>query len=402
MGLTWVVCAALCGCSDFPGFGNVPADYPPPPLYDLGLHQAPAYVARVLQPARGIPLVLAHPRLGQPAIRTPGETFDVSWIAPALGGSPMATADAVSIELDGAALAPTILPACDGDGICNVAVTVPAVAPGVHELCVTLPAARVCSPSAVAVVTSYADPATIIHFSDAHVGDGDSETQFAFAIDRMNALDPPADFAIFTGDGANNGSEAQRMAFVEQLARLQLPVFVTTGNHDYDDFGIDDHLLDVGPELDYAGSYGALRVIGLSSGQDLDNGHHVGTISISSGPDDSQLDWLELQLMTETPTILFQHHPIYNGLFATVGPARDRIKSLVTRSFVLAVLAGHTHVGSVFDADGNSRALSLDGESSVPLSRLPLHYTVARVSTGGGFTVFHAGEGHLDYRWVAP
>src|SRR6185503_3252372 len=102
------------------------------------------------------------------------------------------------------------------------------------------------------------------------------------------------------------------------------------------------------------------------------------------------------------PTVFLLHHPIYNGLFATVGPeSRDRLKALVTRDDALAVLAGHTHITSVYDADGNSRDLSLDGQNVDP-ARLPLHYTAARASNGsGGFAVFHVSEHHVDYRWVS-
>ena len=88
--------------------------------------------------------------------------------------------------------------------------------------------------------------------------------------------------------------------------------------------------------------------------------------------------------------MFFLHHPIYNGLFATVGPdSRDRLKALVTRDDALAVLAGHTHITSAYDADGNSRDLSLDAQNVDP-RRLPLHYTAARSTNGrGGYAVFH-------------
>ena len=69
---------------------------------------------------------------------------------------------------------------------------------------------------------------------------------------------------------------------------------------------------------------------------------------------------------------------------------------------MLAVLAGHTHVSAVFDADGNSRGLSLDADADVSFSRWPLHYVAARATRGsGGFAILHLGAGHVDYRWVA-
>jgi len=69
---------------------------------------------------------------------------------------------------------------------------------------------------------------------------------------------------------------------------------------------------------------------------------------------------------------------------------------------VLAVLTGHLHFVEVFDADGNTRGLSLDAESDVPASRWPLHYIAARSTDDrGGFAILHLGAGHVDYRWHA-
>ena len=375
--------------------GNVPVDYPPAPLKDVGIHDAPTYVARDLMPARGVMLELAHPRLGQPAIRVPGDDLDVGWIAPGAG-------PAVSIEVDGTVVDGGI-GTCDADGICHLAITTPAVPVGLHELCVDVGTARDCAPHALAIVDHIASPVTVVHVSDAHMDGGDNVTTFNRVIDAIDALAPPPDLAIFTGDGADTGQTSQREDFVAALGRLTVPVFVVTGNHDYDDTGIDDHLLEVGPELDLTWTYGDLRFIGMSSGQDLDDGNHPSTISESSGPDDSQFAWLEHLLAAPSqPTVFFLHHPIYNGLFATVGPdSRDRLKADITRDDAVAVLAGHTHVSSAFDAEGNSRDLSLDGGTVDP-ARLPFHYTAAKSTSGsGGFALFHLAAHHVDYRWVS-
>ena len=385
-----IVALALVAVSCGPG--NVPADYAPGPLRDLGIHQSPVYVARYLMPARSIPLVLAHPRLGQAAIRRAGETLDISWIAP--GGS------AAQVSLGDQPIASG--GSCDPDGICKLSATLPELPAGLYSLCVDTGAAHECSSAAVAIVGQYNDPATIVHLSDAHIGDDQNLAVFTKVVDAVNALEPPADFVIFTGDAADTGRPEQRAGFVAQLSRLQVPSFVVTGNHDYDAVGIDGHLLDIGPELDFAAHYGALRLLGLSSGQDLDDGNHNTTISESSGPDQSQLDWLA-RTLDDFPTLVFFHHPIYNPLFATIGPdARDALKDLVTRANVIAVMTGHTHVSAVFDADGNSRGLSLDAESDVSFDRFPIHYGAERSTRDtGGFAILHASPLHLDYRWVS-
>lgn len=385
------VALALASCAAC-GPGNSPVDYPPPPLHDLGLHDAPIYTVTHLMPTRGIAVMLAHPRLTQPAIRQVGETLDVGWLA----ADPAARA--ATITIDGAAVTADP-PVCDDVGVCHAALAVPALAPGRHELCVEAPVGHDCAAGALAVVERYADPPTIVQFSDAHVGDGSSLAVLGPVIDAISTAHP--DFVVFTGDAADTGLIDQRSAFLGQLARLEVPVFEITGNHDYDHGGIDGYLIDVGPELDFEARYGAVALIGLSSGQDLDDGNHDTTISESSGPDPGQLDWLAGALDDATPTIVMLHHPIYNGLFATVGPdARDRLRDLVTRDNVRAVLAGHTHISAVFDADGNSRGLSTDAESDVDRARWPLHYIAARATRGdGGFAVLHLGSSHVDYAW---
>jgi hypothetical protein len=383
----------LWGC----GPGNGPADYPPPPLADLGLHQSPTYVARDLMPVRQLPLVLAHPRLGQPAIRLAGETVDVGWIAPALAGQTMQIALADGTSLGAGA------GDCDGDGVCHLAITLPALAPGLYGVCVTAPdEPRACSPSALAIVAEYHDPATLVQISDAHIGDDENAAVFATVIDAINARVPLPDFVVFTGDASDTGQPDQRATFLAELAQLDVPAFVVTGNHDYDHTGVDGHLLDVGPELDYQTMYGGLALVAVSSGQDLDDGEHNTTLSESSAPDHSQLAWMGSVLTDGAPpTIVFFHHPVYNALFATLGPeSRDEVRALVTKPYVRAVLAGHTHISAVFDAEGNSRGLSLDADS-VPSSRWPLHYVSSRSTRGsGGYAVLHVGTSRVDYQWI--
>jgi hypothetical protein len=380
--------------------GNVPWDMPDP-LGALGVHDSPTYVARYLMPAQGLPLLLAHPRLGQPAIRRPGEAVDVGWIAPTMGGEP-----AVISLTDGTPLAfsPGV---CDADGVCHLAISLPTtVLVGFYGVCVAVGGAEDCSSNALAVVDHYNDPATIIHITDAHIGDGSSQDVFGHVIDAMNSVTPAADFAVFTGDAAHDGLPVERAAFIGDLLRARMPMFVVTGNHDFDGAsvdgsggaGIDGHLIDVGPELDYEARYGALRIVALSSGEDLDEDDRETSILESSGPDASQLDWLTSVLADTTPpTIAMFHHPIYNGLFATIGDARDKLKSLLTCREMRAVLTGHTHMTAVFDAVGDSRGLSLH-HGTVPSKRWPLHYIAARATRGdGAFAVLHVGTQNVDY-----
>lgn len=385
------------------GLGNVhPLDYAPAGLSGH-IHDSVAYVATYLMDAHGITLTLAHPRLGQPAIRRAGEPIDIMWIT-------RAGTTSIEVSLDSGMNIGLGDGTCDDNGVCHLEVNAPLVAPGLYGVCVTGGGAQACSPNALAIVADYNDPATVIHVSDAHCGDGDIvgdsgldqstyTTQNVFA--AIAALDPPPDFVVFTGDGADTGQPDQRGNFVTQLASLPVPAFVVSGNHDWDSDGIDGHLLDVGPELDMDAWYGGTHLVGIADGQDEDDGNHDTTISESSGPDGTQFAWLKT-VLDNSPTIAFFHHPIYNALFATIGPeSRDELKGLLTRDNMLAVLTGHTHATAVFDVDGNSRGLSLDS-GNVPRERWPLHYVSSRVSKDtGGYALLHLGMSRVDYRWVA-
>lgn len=360
---------------------NAPVDYPSPRLAGFGLHRAPLYVVNDLMPSRDLPLLIAHPRLGQPAIRKPGESFDVGW----LGGDPLPRA-----TLDGDDLVLQNIE-CE-EQICHATAIAPSSL-GLHKLCI----GSDCSDSALAVVSDYHDPARIVQLSDAHVGDG-SIDEWRAVVDAVNR--ESADVVVFTGDAADTGLEKDLTDFWSEFSRLNKPAFMVTGNHDMDNAGLDRFLLKVGPELDWSARYGGLKLIGFSDGQDLDDGDHVGTLSESSGPDDSQASWLITQL-DNTPSVVMFHHPIYNALFATTGPERDELLRMITRDSVREVLVGHVHITQVYDRDGESRGLSTDSQV-VDWPRWPLHYTCARATINGdGYALHTVGSDHVEYRWVS-
>jgi predicted phosphodiesterase len=364
----------LIGC-------NAPIDYPSPRLAGFGLHRAPLYVVNDLMPSRNLPILIAHPRLGQPAIKKPGEPFDVGWLGDDV--LPRATLDGDQLALSDIA--------CKQQ-ICHATAIAPS-SPGLQRLCV----GGDCSDSALAVVSEYHDPARIIQLSDAHLGDS-SVDEWRAVVDAVNR--ESADLVVFTGDAADTGLDSQLTDFWNEFSRLNKPAFMVTGNHDMDNGGLDRFLLKVGPELDYSARYGNLKLIGLSDGQDLDDGDHLGTLSESSGPDETQAGWLITQL-DDTPTLVMFHHPLYNALFATTGPERDELLRMVTRDSVREVLVGHVHITQVYDRDGESRGLSTDSEV-VDWERWPLHYTCARATINGdGYALHTVGTDHVEYRWVS-
>ena len=387
-----VVLAAACG--------QQPDDYAPAALRTLGLSQSLTYVARTLVTA-GAPPLIAHPRMGHAAILRAGDPFEVAWVGPSAVAS-LVGPDGVERAL------PLVNPIDDMDHVWRAQAVAPDLA-GSHALCLTAAQMHICTKEALHIVAEFHDPALVAQVSDVHAGDGDSAALFGKAVDDLNARTPPPDLVVMTGDCADTGTEAQRQAFLGELERLRLPSLVITGNHDYDALGVNGYLLDINPELELTARYGELRFIALSTGQDLDDGNHPGTISESDGPDPSELDGLSATLADAVPTVLLLHHPLYNGLFGTVGPARDEMLNLLNNfrepnqpvSVVRAVLAGHTHYSAVFDGDGVAGGLSVT-EGSLPQQRWPLHHTASRVSRApGGYALLTLGTEVVQYRWVA-
>ena len=77
----------------------------------------------------------------------------------------------------------------------------------------------------------------IAHISDTHLAFDapDAERRlrdFASTIADINALDPPPDVIVHSGDIVHNGREDEYAQAVELLAKAQAPVYVLPGNKD--------------------------------------------------------------------------------------------------------------------------------------------------------------------------
>src|SRR6201997_1418729 len=77
----------------------------------------------------------------------------------------------------------------------------------------------------------------IAHISDTHLAldTPDAEErmrEFALTIADINALDPPADVIVHTGDIVHNGRQDEYARAVTLLANAHAPVYVLPGNKD--------------------------------------------------------------------------------------------------------------------------------------------------------------------------
>jgi 3',5'-cyclic AMP phosphodiesterase CpdA len=175
----------------------------------------------------------------------------------------------------------------------------------------------------------------------------DTAQYLADAIDAVNALALPPDYAVITGDIANFGSAAEYARFREIMTALQVPYFVIPGNHDDRDrmrAALPPHTYggSTDARVRYAVDEFAIRLVGLDEN------------FLRPWPgallDRDSAAWLERTLAArrDSPTIVAVHQPPFRtGLhYLDVGGflGRRRLRRIVDRHpQVSRVISGHIH-----------------------------------------------------------
>jgi 3',5'-cyclic-AMP phosphodiesterase len=194
----------------------------------------------------------------------------------------------------------------------------------------------------------------IAQLSDPHVrpagtlykGVVDANAALAAAVAQVNALDPPPDLVLLTGDVAEEGTAAEYAAARDLLAPLRAPLRVIPGNHDEREafrqaFHDHPYLPATGPLHYVDAAAGPVRVIALDV---TVPGRHHGEA------DAPALTWLEAALAAEPgrPTVVMLHQPPiecgvpYLDLYRCHGAAA--LAALLARHpAVERVLCGHVH-----------------------------------------------------------
>ncbi len=191
----------------------------------------------------------------------------------------------------------------------------------------------------------------ILHLSDLHYSEDYHRTetiysplmaQMDFPLQQLDWVlektDRQYDAVLLSGDICEYGTEEEYRRVHDLLSeRFGCPVIVTCGNHDnlkelIDGFG----LRTINGELFEVHQVGDVRIICLNSGNPE---YNDGFISQAS------CDLLEQELKTEVPkTIIMTHHHLLSDQFSLPCAAYpDRLKGIIERSSVMAVVTGHTH-----------------------------------------------------------
>lgn len=194
----------------------------------------------------------------------------------------------------------------------------------------------------------------IVQISDMHMmADGawvhgivDTTDAVRRIVDAVNALEPPPDVVLVTGDVTHDGDLPAADCAYAALARLRAPAWVIAGNHDDRDvlraaFGrYSGDLTEAW--LAYAVEDFGLRLLALDVSTD---DPYRGEIAAA------QIDWLAARLAEapERPTLLLMHQPPFDtgvdwldGMWLAAG--RHEFGAVLRRhANVVAVLSGHLH-----------------------------------------------------------
>jgi 3',5'-cyclic AMP phosphodiesterase CpdA len=217
-----------------------------------------------------------------------------------------------------------------------------------------------------------------VHISDPHVGAPGADKRFQLVIDSINALTPPPEFVVISGDLVSRGGHNPYWEkFDSLLDSLIPPVYVCVGNHDYRSF-----LWPVDPQYrHYFDDYDAcptinLHLISMNSGGNASWGdcdaRVIDWFPEGSGISSSQMSWLT-DIMDDHPghnKILFMHHPIVctdpyyrcegeeesNGCITN---HRNDLMNLCRNEDVKVVLSGHTHVPYQYTVDNANHPVTL-------------------------------------------
>lgn len=197
-----------------------------------------------------------------------------------------------------------------------------------------------------------------VHFSDTHIQAPDKKTLFdldttaklraAFA--HVRTLERKPAFVVISGDltqdGDTNDYRHLKAVLDEEMAALDIPLYVALGNHDYREPFCEGFLRTEpsGRSYYYSALESGLRLIVLNT---QTPGTHSGRL------DTVQLDWLRRELATPAPlgTIVVLHHPVVPTPTALMdkhlldNPAD--LERAIAGSDVIGLLAGHIHYANI-------------------------------------------------------
>ncbi len=221
----------------------------------------------------------------------------------------------------------------------------------------------------------------------------DTNRHLREAVRRLNALSPRPDLVLGTGDLVDHGTVEEYLHLREILAELQMPIYLTVGNHDdraafLKVFG--DHSgvkTASGPFLNYAFDAGDIRLIGFDTA--------VPGVSYGEACEE-RVAWLdaELERHPDRPTIIFMHHPPFETGIWWMDAIRlrgsKRLAEVVRRHRqIRRIWCGHIHrsifsewagvLCSISPSTAHHVSLDIDGTAFMEMLMEPRAFHLHRV-----------------------
>jgi Icc protein len=216
----------------------------------------------------------------------------------------------------------------------------------------------------------------IAHISDTHLtldapDAGRRLHDFASTIADINALDPPADVIVHTGDIVDNGRQDEYAQALSILKNARAPVFVLPGNKDdranlRAAFSAGGYFTDRGDFLDYAVDDYPVRLIALDT---LSPGHGRGDFGFGQAENLIEM----LAAAPDGPIAVFTHHPPFE---VTVGPDRFHFATMEAMARLRDGLQGCGRIVAVFSGHVHRAAAGFVGR--IPASVVPCIATTLR------------------------
>ncbi|UCG69677.1 MAG: metallophosphoesterase, partial [Thermoplasmata archaeon] len=295
--------------------------------------------------------------------------------------------------------------------------------------------------NAVSLIDSFSSSPKFIHITDLHIDDPDVEfggglgddvveaNVISSVIEEINLIYP--DFVIASGDIGDNPemigqNEVRQYEKVrEVLQKLEVPIYVVNGNHDYDsdtdegDASILEYRDLINPYRDFSWDYGPYHFIGLDSGEK--NAYYgLPGCMMGKGITNSQMNWLQTDFdkhAESSLSFIFMHHtaldpdecPDFPYFNSSISKNQREFLDMCRQNRVAMVLTGHTHIDEVWDRDGNKQTGTNIGNPIPPLyiqTKSVTHddfndhhgYRLIRLSEGSvtDFTYDKDGNGNRD------
>jgi len=287
---------------------------------------------------------IVTPRIGQPAIVTPGESLSIRLKTNIPYWRPGMELMLVSGQ---AQQALTVSKQSNSTNEIFISTTIPLnLTPGSYDLNIKMGDENLVREKAVYVLAQYPQELSIIQLADLPTlgGDGSGDKMLAKLIAEINLINPSA--VLFTGDLAYGGGNwYQYELLLEAMATIDAPVIAAPGNHEYE--GWSGFLTMLGNPY-HSVTLGDYHFISLNSGHGRDQ------LTLS------QFNWLTAMLQqNEDKTQIVQlHHPVKHReeLRGYLHQYTDQFSTLVEKYAVPIVLSGHWHGDAVYDQNGKEYA----------------------------------------------